>query len=107
MNTRIAVASKDGKVVTDHFGHCSKFSIIDTEEGAFHFRGFREVTPPCNGGEHTWEAIDAVLEKLTDCSYIIVNQIGGGALRILEEKKFKVIVYRGFVRDALNDINLT
>lgn len=107
MSIRIAVASKDGKVVTDHFGHCSSFSILEAEHGIFHFIGYREVVPPCSGGEHTREAIDAVLEKLADCSYIVVNRIGGGAIRILEERQFKVIVHKGYVRDALEDINLT
>lgn len=104
---RIAVASKDGKVVTDHFGHCSRFSVIKVEDGQYHFVGFREVTPPCSGGQHTWEGITAVLEELKDCHYIIVNQIGGGALRILEEQQFRVIVHKGFIKDALDYINLT
>ncbi len=51
---RIAVASKDGKVVTDHFGHCRKFSVIEVEDGQYHFIGFREVIPPCGGGEQDW-----------------------------------------------------
>jgi len=105
LSYRIAVASKDGKVVTDHFGHCSNFSIIEADKGKYHYIGSREVIPPCNGGGHAIEGIYAVLEQLRDCSYIIVNQIGGGAFRILTENQFKVIVHKGFVKDALDDIN--
>lgn len=104
MSYRIAVASKDGKVITDHFGHCRKFGIIEADDGEYHYIGYRVVTPPCNGGEHTIEGIYAVLEQLKDCTYIIVNQIGGGAFHILTENHFKVVIHKGFIKDALDNI---
>jgi nitrogen fixation protein NifX len=106
LNYRIAVASKDGKVVTDHFGHCARFIIVEADNNSYKFIEQREVIPPCNGGVHTIKGIEEVIETLKDCEYILVNQVGGGAEHILKDNKFKVIVYRGYVQEALEQILL-
>ena len=101
MTVRIAVATKDRIVVTDHFGHCNKFSILEVEDAKYGFIEYRNVRPPCNGGEHTVEAIYDVIEQIKDCQFVLVNQIGRGALQILKEKQIKVLEYKGLVTDAL------
>ncbi len=106
MNYRIAIASKDGKVVTDHFGHCGRFIIVEAERNSYRFIEQREVNPPCSGGVHTINGIEEVLEILKDCEYILVNQIGGGAQHILKKNNFQVIIYRGYVKEALEQILL-
>lgn len=98
---RIAVASKDGKVVTDHFGHCSRFIIIEAENENYRFIEQRTVIPPCLGGIHTINGIEEVLTALKDCMYILVNQIGEGAESIALDHNFKVIAYKGYITDAL------
>jgi predicted Fe-Mo cluster-binding NifX family protein len=104
MKYRIAVATKDGKVVFEHFGHCKKFSIVEVENNDFRFIGFREVEPPCNGGEHAIDALVNAVERLKDCSYVVVGQIGMGAQQILSEHQIMAYVFKGLVMDALSDI---
>jgi predicted Fe-Mo cluster-binding NifX family protein len=106
MNYRIAIASKDGKVVTDHFGHCSRFIIVEVDISKYRFIEQREVNPPCSGGVHTINGIKEVLEILRDCRYILVNQIGGGAEQIINANGFEVVSYKGYVTDALDQIIL-
>lgn len=101
---RIAVASKDGKVVTDHFGHCGKFIIIEVDNENYRFIEQRLVTPPCRGGIHTKSGIEEVLTTIEDCMYILVYQIGQGAEKIALKNNFIVITYKGFVTDALDQI---
>lgn len=104
MKLRIAVATKDGKVVYEHFGHCSRYSIIEIENDSYRFIDFREVEPPCNGGEHTLEALIQTAKRLADCSYVIVGQIGMGAQQILTENNLTTYVFKGYVEDALSNI---
>jgi nitrogen fixation protein NifX len=104
MKYRIAIATKDGKVVTDHFGHCKRYSIVEVENGEYHFMEYRDVKAPCDGGEHTTQAIDEVIKRIKDCRYAVVNQIGGGALQILTENQIKIYEYKGYVKDALRNL---
>lgn len=104
MAKRIAIATKDGKVVTDHFGHCRNYSIVEIKKDDFFFVGNREVIPPCNGREHTMEAILEVIECIKDCNIVIVNQIGGGAKKILDDNQIHVYEYKGYIKDALNNL---
>lgn len=104
MKLRIAVATKDGKVIYEHFGHCCRYSIVDIENDHYRFLEFREVEPPCNGGEHTLDALLRAARCLEDCSYVIVGQIGMGAQQILTENNITTYVFKGFVEDALSNI---
>lgn len=104
MKLRIAIATKDGKTIHEHFGHCSRYSIVETEKDSYRFVGFRNVEPPCNGGEHTLEALLEAAKCLEDCDYIIVGQIGMGAQKILTENNLNTYVFRGYVEDALSNI---
>lgn len=104
MKYRIAIASKDGKVVTDHFGHCSKYLIVEVDRGEYEFLELKEVIPPCNGGSHTLEGIENVLKQLKDCKYVLVSQIGGGAEKILKDNNVSVFVYRGYIREGIKKI---
>jgi len=81
MKYRIAVASSDGLVINQHFGHADKFHIteLDTETGGTEFIETREVTPCCVNFDHTQSAFDAVLKTLHDTQVILVARIGGGA----------------------------
>ncbi len=104
MKLRIAVATKDGKVICEHFGHCSRYSIVDIENDSYRFLEFRAVEPPCNGGEHTLDALLQAASCLEDCSYVIVGQIGMGAQQILIENNITTYVFKGFVEDALSKL---
>ncbi len=104
MKQRIAVATKDGKVVYEHFGHCRRYSIVEIENDSYRFIELREVEPPCNGGEHTLGALLQTAERLEDCNYVIVGQIGMGAQQILTEKHLMTYVFKGYVEDAISNI---
>jgi predicted Fe-Mo cluster-binding NifX family protein len=103
MKFRIAIATKDGKVVTEHFGHCSRFSIVDIEKEGWKFIEFRVVEPPCVGGEHSLNALYKVVEEIKDCYYVVVSQIGFGAQQILKENLIGVKIHRGLVIDSIEE----
>ncbi len=89
---RVAVASTDGIVINQHFGHAERFHIVelDTETEAFHFVESRDVQRVCQGHGHDLPAFDAVSEILSDVQAIIVAKIGQGASNYLENKGFAI-----------------
>jgi predicted Fe-Mo cluster-binding NifX family protein len=106
MKYKIAVGSRDGKVVTEHFGGCEHFAIIDVdpETQNFEFLGFRDVTPPCESGGHNDNRLDAVAQVLSDCRIVLVSRIGSGAEAALTRKGVDVLEYSGLIEDAVKKI---
>lgn len=78
---KIAVASSDGIVVNSHFGRAKDFYIyqIDDKEQIY-FLEKRSVTPVCEGGTHENERLKINVEKLEDCTYLLVSRIGNRAV---------------------------
>ncbi|MDR0722950.1 MAG: dinitrogenase iron-molybdenum cofactor biosynthesis protein [Treponema sp.] len=77
MSWRIAVASLDGVLITEHFGRSRWFYIIDVQRDG---RGVlverRSVPPLCEGGSHTVTGMEARIESLKDCVAVLVAKIG-------------------------------
>lgn len=104
MKRRIAIATKDNYLISEHFGHCKEYTVMELQDEVYKVIDKRVVTPPCIGFEHKSEGIMAVIETLKDCSVIVVSQIGLGALLIIEEYGIHVMEYRGYVNQALEHI---
>ena len=88
MNYRVAVASSDGIVVNQHFGHADRFHIAELhpEDGTHRYIETRAVEHACRGHYHEDAAFDRVLEALSDVQAILVAKIGQGASDYLESK---------------------
>lgn len=76
---KIAVASSDGIVVNQHFGHAEKFLIYEISDGKYNLTEIRTVTPVCNSGNHDDGKLAENLKKIQDCKYLLVSRIGAGA----------------------------
>lgn len=81
---KIAVAS-EGKMVTEHFGHCEGFNIFDTENGKI---VKSEFIP--NPGHRPGFLPNFLNDK--GANVIISGGMGGGAIDIFNEKNIEVIV---------------
>ena len=86
MKFRVAVASTDGIIINQHFGHAENFHIIelDTETNTYQYIETRTVQRACQGHEHHEKSFDAILETLSDVQAILVAKIGEGASDYLE-----------------------
>lgn len=104
MGTRVAIASTDGKVVNQHFGHAEQFHIVEVREDGYSFLETREVTSCCHGGMHEQPSFDKVAEVLQDCSAILVSRIGPGALAYMEAKDFAIYETPCMIDDVLKKI---
>lgn len=102
MSYRVAIASTDGIVVNQHFGHAESFHIVelDPEAQTSQYIETRPVSRVCQGHEHHEQSFDAVLEVLSDVQAILVAKIGQGASDYLESKG--MLVYEApFLVDAV------
>lgn len=89
---RVAVASTDGIVVNQHFGHAERFHIIeiDSSTNEFKFAGTREVERVCQGHYHNDSSFDKVVDVLNDVHAVLVAKIGQGASQQLESRGLTV-----------------
>ncbi|MEL7657623.1 MAG: NifB/NifX family molybdenum-iron cluster-binding protein [Bacillota bacterium] len=81
---KIAVAS-EGKMVTEHFGHCESFLIFEAENGQI----LESKSYPNPG--HRPGFLPNYLNDL-GVNVIISGGMGGGAIDIFNEKNIEVIV---------------
>lgn len=102
---KIAVASSDGIVVNSHFGKARDFYIyqIDDKE-QLQFLEKRSVTPVCEGGNHDEEKLKNNMERLKDCSYLLVSRIGGGAANIAESFGIESYEIPGIIVESVEQL---
>lgn len=75
---RVAVASKDGVAINEHFGHARSFYIYEiNDDGAYHIET-RAVPHYCLGGHSDKAAMPNILETIADCKAVFVAKIGDG-----------------------------
>jgi len=73
---RVAVATKSGGQVDQHFGHAREFLVYDVSPGGVKLVGRRSAETYCAGGEGDDDALDAVLKSLEGCAAVLVAKIG-------------------------------
>ena len=115
MAYRVAVASTDGIVVNQHFGHADRFHIVELnpEDGTHHFVESRDVQHVCQGHGHDDAAFDSGLETLSDVQVILVAKIGQGASDYLERRGLLVYeapfliepVFEKIIKDRLWEVD--
>jgi predicted Fe-Mo cluster-binding NifX family protein len=85
MGWRVAAASVEGSMVTEHFGRSKSFYIVDIQpDGSFTIPERRVVDPLCNDGHHSGSAFEDAIQTLRDCIAVLVAKIGPGARKQLE-----------------------
>lgn len=75
---RLAVATKDGLAVSEHFGHAKVFYIYESDGEACRLLDQRQVSHYCLGGHSDKSAFPAIVEAISDCTAVFVAKIGDG-----------------------------
>jgi nitrogen fixation protein NifX len=104
MKIKVAIASSDGKVVNQHFGHAKQFLIFELSESGFGFLELRPNVPTCNLGKHEAAALDRTADLIGDCTYVIASQIGRGAAEALLGRGIRAYIEADFIEDALSKL---
>lgn len=75
---RVAVATKEGAAVSEHFGHARTFHIYDLSMDACRLMEQRQVRHYCLGGSSDKTAMAEILETIQDCVAVFVAKVGDG-----------------------------
>lgn len=72
----IAVATKGGGRVNEHFGHAKEFQIYEMSARGAKFVGHRRVDLYCQGGFGEDQSLDTIIRAINDCHAVFVAKIG-------------------------------
>lgn len=103
----IAVTSKDGISVDQHFGHAERFIIYEVNSALPAKVGEREVSRYCTyDPEHPLRTyvLEAILDVLSDCRVVVTAKIGDAPREFLETKGFDIYEIAGPIEEALSGI---
>jgi predicted Fe-Mo cluster-binding NifX family protein len=104
---KVAVASQDGVVVHQHFGHATQFLIYEIEADGCRLVEIRKNLPPCGtapeGDEagHSEDRMQNSVELVSDCGAVVVAQIGRAAVEKLSSRGVRAFVIPDFIDSAL------
>jgi nitrogen fixation protein NifB len=73
----VAVATKGGGKINQHFGHAGEFQIYEVSTAGPKFVGHRRVDHYCQGGYDNEDALPGVIRAINDCHAVFVAKIGG------------------------------
>ncbi|HTP65735.1 MAG TPA: NifB/NifX family molybdenum-iron cluster-binding protein [Geobacteraceae bacterium] len=103
----IAVASKDGKEINQHFGHAERFLIYDVGESATRLVDEKKVDRYCSfDPEHPLrgDLLRKIVEALAGCRALLCAQIGQCPQMEMERLGIDTYVVEGPIRTALLDL---
>ncbi|BCK87016.1 FeMo cofactor biosynthesis protein NifB [Sideroxyarcus emersonii] len=75
----MAVATKGGGVINEHFGHASEFLIYEASSEGVRFIGHRKTIPYCEGGDTCGDgesALDVTIRELAGCEVVLCSKVG-------------------------------
>jgi predicted Fe-Mo cluster-binding NifX family protein len=81
---KLAIASKDGIAINEHFGHAKQFWIYQVTPEQCLLLEKREVEHYCLGNHASKTAMEKILETIKDCNAVFIVKIGDGPIEKLQ-----------------------
>jgi nitrogen fixation protein NifB len=72
----VAVATKGGGLVNQHFGHAKEFQVYEVDGSEVRFIGHRKIDHYCQGGYGETATLENIIEAIADCKAVFVAKIG-------------------------------
>lgn len=103
----IAVATKDGKNINQHFGHAVRFLIYDVAGTSVKLVAEKEVEKYCTYDEAhplRGHVLRGIAEALQGCRAIVCSQIGPAPQEEMGRLGFEVYALEGEINPALAEL---
>lgn len=102
---KIALASRDGVQVNEHFGRASFFRIYELSDEGYTFIESRDAVAACQHARtHSKTDFDRVIDLISDCDALLVEKIGEGAAAYLISKGVRVFEVSGSIDGVLDKL---
>jgi nitrogen fixation protein NifB len=72
----VAVASKGGGLVNQHFGHAKEFLIYEVDGNSVNFVGHRKIDRYCQSGYGEEATLEGIIQAIADCRAVLCSKIG-------------------------------
>lgn len=72
----VAVATKGGGLVNQHFGHAKEFQVYEVDGKEVRFIGHRKIDHYCQGGYGETATLENIIAAIADCKAVFVAKIG-------------------------------
>lgn len=102
---RIAVATRGGGRVNQHFGHAKEFLVYEQRGEPFELLGVRKVQAYCSGrsdcsGEKA-AVLNEIATQLQDCSILLSSGIGEEPAKVLRKAGIVPVISKEPIEEAL------
>ncbi|QLE44650.1 nitrogenase cofactor biosynthesis protein NifB [Nostoc sp. C052] len=87
----VAVATKGGGLVNQHFGHAKEFQIYEVGGNEVRFIGHRKIDQYCQGGYSEEASFEHIMKAIADCKAVLVSKIGNCPQEKLQEAGIKTV----------------
>lgn len=88
---RVAVATKGGRAIDEHFGHAKSFHVYEVHGDSVTLNEVRQVSNYCLGGHSDKTAMADILQTISDCGAVFVAKIGDGPSEKLKARGIQAI----------------
>ncbi len=103
----IAVATKDGKLINQHFGHAERFLIYEVTEGRATLVDEKKTDKYCTyDPEHPLRrhVLEKIATALGGCSAIVSAKIGEAPQAEMERLGFSIFAAEGEIKPTLVEL---
>lgn len=103
--TRVAVATRGGDKVNQHFGHVTEFLVYDTDGTDVQLLGVRKIQAYCHGkadcnGDKA-ATLQEIISILSDCRILLCSGIGDAPRASLNKAGVLPLVRKGGIQEAI------
>ncbi|MGB8451243.1 MAG: nitrogenase cofactor biosynthesis protein NifB [Anaerocolumna sp.] len=104
---QVAVATKSGMIVDQHFGQVSEFYVYEYINGNAVFKERRNIAKYCNGSEECGDKedkIEAIIKTIADCDAVIAMRIGESPKLKLSQRGIRVFATYDRIEDSVKKV---
>jgi len=87
----VAVATKGGGLVNQHFGHAKEFQIYEVDGNEVRFISHRKIDQYCQGGYGEEASFEHIMKAIADCKAVLVSKIGNCPKEKLQEAGIETV----------------